>query len=214
MSHNTAFFCPCLDRRAISFTFTMHCFYTTTSSGVQLRAGVEQAARDRGLRLREHLPVQVFSFIPPLLAANEAGIPVYIVGGVNPDLLHELQSHEPATGPVRASLHYIRLPTVDVSVRLARQLIASGITHWRAPLIYDIRLFLEGIEVSLAGLPGQQIGIVTMDSAVYKLVKQRLRFSRKRDVTVLVYETSTEVLRDIAKGRRVVALDPSFYSQS
>eukprot|EP00899_Mesostigma_viride_P028397 jgi/Mesvir1/8742/Mv02665-RA.1 len=274
-SDHTAFFCPCLDRRAISFTFAMHYFYTTTSSGAQLRAGVEQAARDRGLRLREHLPVQVFSemdainflnsevqagtsgivttlysraFITPLLAANEAGIPVYIVGGVDPDLLHELQSHEPATGPVRASLRYIGLPTVDVSVRLARQLIASGIMHvecvnsdvsssiwyvhcrsivqefhnaglsgnwqWRAPLIYDIRLFLEGIEVSLAGLPGRQIGIVTMDSAVYKLVKQRLRFSRKRDATVLVYETSTEVLGDIAKGRRVVALDPSFYSQS
>eukprot|EP00899_Mesostigma_viride_P000544 jgi/Mesvir1/10490/Mv04914-RA.1 len=188
------------------------------------------------------------AFIPPLLAANEAGIPVYIVGGVNPDLLHELQSHEPATGPVRASLRYIGQPTVDISVRLARQLIASGITHvecvnsdvsssiwyvhcrsivqefhsaglsgnwqWRAPLIYDIRLFLEGIEVSLAGLPGRQIGIVTMDSAVYKLVKQRLRFSRKRDATVLVYETSTEVLGDVAKGRKVVALDPSFYSQS
>eukprot|EP00899_Mesostigma_viride_P000542 jgi/Mesvir1/10489/Mv04913-RA.1 len=252
-SNHTAFFCPCLDRRAISFTFAMHYFYTTTSSGAQLRAGVEQAALDRGLRLREHLPVQVFSemdainflnaevqagtsgivttlysraFIPPLLAANEAGIPVYIVGGFDPDLLRELQSHEPATGPVRASLRYIGQPTVDISVRLARQLIASGITHvecvnsdvsssiwyvrcrsivqefhnaglsgnwqWRAPLIYDIRLFLEGIEVSLAGLPGRQIGIVTMDSAVYKLVKQRLRFSRKRDATVLVYETSTE----------------------
>eukprot|EP00899_Mesostigma_viride_P028398 jgi/Mesvir1/8743/Mv02666-RA.1 len=37
-SNHTAFFCPCLDRRAISFTFAMHYIYTNTSSGAQLRA--------------------------------------------------------------------------------------------------------------------------------------------------------------------------------
>eukprot|EP00899_Mesostigma_viride_P017249 jgi/Mesvir1/25525/Mv01775-RA.2 len=153
---DTAFFCPCFDRGSARLSFLMHYREPTTVAGVLLRSGVHQAARDRGMQLREHFPAQVFDIteaidfldeeiqgeteaivttlinqqvLPSLWAANGAGIPVYVVGGAPLDLLSALQVREQSTGPLRASLRYIG-QDVDTGIgMLATRLMGAGITH-------------------------------------------------------------------------------------
>eukprot|EP00899_Mesostigma_viride_P020087 jgi/Mesvir1/2807/Mv13911-RA.2 len=155
--HNgTAFFCPCANRGNMVFSFMMHYRDTTTSTGALLRSGVQQAVRDRGLQLNEHFPVQDFRvedaidfldaevargssgiittmyselLIPSLTAANSAGIPVYLVGAADLDLVRTVQRRESRTGPVRASLRYIGPNVALKGADVARRLMASGARH-------------------------------------------------------------------------------------
>eukprot|EP00899_Mesostigma_viride_P015322 jgi/Mesvir1/23791/Mv10608-RA.2 len=274
-ANNTAFFCPCMSRESLRFSFLMHNFGTPPNSkGALLLSGVRQAARDRGVRLTEYFPVQVFSvtdatnfldaevqagtsgivttlysdqLLPSLRAANAAGVPVYIVGGADPDLLASLQRSEPPTGPVRASLRCIGRPMHDTTRQLAAALMAAGIRHvecvstdigdalffarcnsiveafraaglsgnwqWRAAVIYDIRLFVEGLEVWYPDIPGRAMALVLMDTVVYRFVKARLPRGTKGNATLVVYETSLEALDDIRHGRPVLALDSAYYTQ-
>eukprot|EP00899_Mesostigma_viride_P013259 jgi/Mesvir1/21934/Mv16716-RA.2 len=153
---SAALFCPCVNRELLSFTFLMHYRDAITTAGAQLRAGVQQAARDRGLRLKEYIPVDFFrvsevigfldseiqagtagivttlcndQLLPTLAAANDVGIPVYLIGGPEPDIYQGLQKREPATGPVHASIRHIGPDMAQVAESLASRLVAHGITH-------------------------------------------------------------------------------------
>eukprot|EP00899_Mesostigma_viride_P004452 jgi/Mesvir1/14007/Mv02855-RA.1 len=162
------FSCPCWHREAATFSFLMHYNDPITTAGKLLRSGVQQAARDRGLRLHEHYPAQIFSvteavqfleaeiragtsgiittlyneqIIPPLRVANKAGIPVYVVGGTDAAVLRSLQKEEPSAGPLRASLRNIGLDIFEVGNTLATLLIAAGVTHLRC-VITDVGTLL------------------------------------------------------------------------
>eukprot|EP00899_Mesostigma_viride_P013257 jgi/Mesvir1/21932/Mv16715-RA.1 len=123
---------------------------------LQLRAGIQQAMRDRNVRVNEFIPVDFFQVIaattfldeeiaantagiittfysdvllPSLALANDAGIPIYIVGGADPELYQGFQKREPATGPIHASIRYIGPDMAQVATSLASRLISLGITH-------------------------------------------------------------------------------------
>eukprot|EP00899_Mesostigma_viride_P004446 jgi/Mesvir1/14001/Mv02853-RA.1 len=149
-------FCPCWNRASTTISFVMHLHSRRVSAGVLLRSGVHQAVRDRSLKLREYVPVQYFSvseavtfldaeiqsgtsgiittlyndqMIPSLLAANAAGIPVYVIGGADPSLLATLRNNSARTSPSHSSLRYIGHQVRKVGQMLAHELIHAGITH-------------------------------------------------------------------------------------
>eukprot|EP00899_Mesostigma_viride_P014704 jgi/Mesvir1/23234/Mv09237-RA.1 len=66
---------------------------------------------------------------PSLLAANAAGIPIYIVGGADPGLLATLRNDSARTSPFHSSLRYIGQDEDKVGHMLAHELIHAGITH-------------------------------------------------------------------------------------
>eukprot|EP00899_Mesostigma_viride_P017695 jgi/Mesvir1/25927/Mv25943-RA.2 len=67
--------------------------------------------------------------LPSLARANEAGIPIYFVGGADPESYQGIQRREPATGPVHASIRYIGADMAHVAESLASRLMSLGITH-------------------------------------------------------------------------------------
>eukprot|EP00899_Mesostigma_viride_P017170 jgi/Mesvir1/25454/Mv01724-RA.3 len=271
---DVASFCPCWDRASATFTFVMHFRAPFATAGALLRAGVQQAARDRGVQLREFYPVLALNVadivdflnaeiqagtsgiittlyneqqIPSLRAAHEAGIPIYIVGGSTPSLVDMMRSDVTYSGPVGSSLRYVGQNVDKVARMLGDQLINAGITHmacvindlgtllffrrcrglmdtmeaagrvgsWhaRTDLSVDLALFVEWLEKAYPDVPGEQIAVVVMDSNAYNNIKDRLRSGSKGNATLVLYETSVAVVRDILDGYSVMALDPGYYTQ-
>eukprot|EP00899_Mesostigma_viride_P014326 jgi/Mesvir1/22895/Mv19418-RA.1 len=151
-----AYTCPCLHREDLTLAFLSH-HRDTTTAGAQLLAGARQAGRDRSLYLHDdHFPRDFFRIeeaidylqaeirggvdgiittlyndllLPVLISANAAGIPIYLVGGVDPDLLQSLQSRESLLSPVRASIRRVGPDEAEATLALAQFLLASGIRN-------------------------------------------------------------------------------------
>eukprot|EP00899_Mesostigma_viride_P013079 jgi/Mesvir1/21772/Mv04172-RA.1 len=175
------------------------------------------------------------------ITANAAGIPIYLVGGGDPDLVRSLQQHEPfVEGPLRASIRYIGPDEPALASRLAATLIARGIKHlecvalnvddsrWPSrcrmaqkaalesgmsadvlPVLANLAAAVQQAVVEHHG--GLQIAILVEDVATYQRVKASI--PSNASITLVVYETSVEVLVDIRAGQRVLAVDLSEYTQ-
>eukprot|EP00899_Mesostigma_viride_P013145 jgi/Mesvir1/21831/Mv04216-RA.1 len=270
-------FCPCTNRELLSFTLLMH--YrdagTSTTVGALLRAGVRQAARDRGLRVSEYVPVDFFRaseatrfleneiregtagiiitlcndlLLSLLAAANKVGIPIYIIGGPDPELYQGLQNREPSTGPMQASIRHIGPNMAQVAATLASRLMSQGITHlecittevgelsWHAQCIrlvaafeaagrvasaqhlhsglaFDLANYALDMATRLADVPDREVAVVVADTTLYRMLRSSLVLTAKAGTSVVVYETSPEVLADVRAGASVVALDFEFYAQ-
>eukprot|EP00899_Mesostigma_viride_P013151 jgi/Mesvir1/21837/Mv04220-RA.1 len=267
-------FCPCVNRGLFSFSLLMHYRDAITTVGAQLRAGVRQAARDRGVRVNEYIPVdffrvsEVISFLeneiqggtagiittlstdqllPTLAAANEADIPIYFVGAPEPELYQGFQKREPATGPINASIRRIGPDMAQVAATLASRLMSQGITHlecitteagelsWhaqcdrlvaafeaagriglqhlRAGLSFDLADYALDMATRLADVPDREVAVVVADTTLYKTLRSSLALTAKAGTSVVVYETSLEVLADVRAGANAVALDFEYYAQ-
>eukprot|EP00899_Mesostigma_viride_P002723 jgi/Mesvir1/12451/Mv00606-RA.1 len=262
-------FCPCVDRSSTRFSFISNFHKLTSTTGSQLHASVRQAARDRGHHLSAYdydpaigwnashavafLEAEISAgtagivasldnseLYAPFSAANAAGIPLYLVGGGDPDLILGLQKREPLVGgPLRASIRYIGPNELSLASTLAAALLAQGVNHleciarevddtrWPSrcrlvqralrdagmsaeilPVLADLGAAVRGI---LAHHGGLHIAVLVEDAATYNGVKASL--PQSAGVTVVVYETSVEVLEDIRTGRQMMALDMGAYTQ-
>eukprot|EP00899_Mesostigma_viride_P002345 jgi/Mesvir1/12110/Mv00375-RA.1 len=157
-----SFYCPCVDRSRLVVSFVTH-HRPTWTAGAQLRAAVRQAARDRELQLNEYSFTGQFkaddaarflfkevgngtaaivttlygdAFLPPLLEAHMAGIPIYLVGGSSPDLyqslLQSLPPLSPTVGqPAPATLLRVGIDESAAVATLVDMLLADGIQYLR-----------------------------------------------------------------------------------
>eukprot|EP00899_Mesostigma_viride_P014353 jgi/Mesvir1/22919/Mv19436-RA.5 len=173
-------------------------------------------------------------------AANAAGIPIYLVGGGDPDLVRSLQNLEPfLESPLRASIRYIGPNELALASRLAATLIARGINHlecvalnvdnsrWpsrcrmaqkaalESGMSADVLPVLANLAAAVRAIGephvGPHIAILVEDVATYQRVKASM--PANASITLVVYETSVEVLADIRAGQHVLAVDLSVYTQ-
>eukprot|EP00899_Mesostigma_viride_P014352 jgi/Mesvir1/22918/Mv19436-RA.1 len=266
---NTTLYCPCVDRREARFALLTHSRMLTSSTGGQIRASVRQAARDRGLQLSAYtydpsdsanvrdaiafLDAEIragtagivasldsHQLMASFSAANAAGIPIYLVGGGDPDLVRSLQNLEPfLESPLRASIRYIGPNELALASRLAATLIARGINHlecvalnvdnsrWpsrcrmaqkaalESGMSADVLPVLANLAAAVRAIGephvGPHIAILVEDVATYQRVKASM--PANASITLVVYETSVEVLADIRAGQHVLAVDLSVYTQ-
>eukprot|EP00899_Mesostigma_viride_P013555 jgi/Mesvir1/221/Mv13567-RA.1 len=267
---DASFFCPCVDRSSARFSFLTHFDTLTSTAGALLHASVRQAARDRGVQLSvynydpvirynvraaaDFLEDEIETGTAGIVAsldtdqltqwfssANAAGIPLYLVGGGDPDLVKALQSRESYMGgPIRAAICYIGPNEASLASRIAALLLAQGVDHiecittnvdntrWpsRCWLVQhsflgaggpsaNMLLVLGDVPQAVLGVlqhhPNLRVAMVVEDVATYASVAASL--PPGADVVVVVYETSVKVLGDIRAGKSVLAVDLAMYTQ-
>eukprot|EP00899_Mesostigma_viride_P023350 jgi/Mesvir1/419/Mv11302-RA.1 len=236
----------------------------------QLRAGVLQAARDRELQLSAYsysagdnfnvrnasafldaeiragtagivASLESDQITASFIAANAAGIPIYLVGGGDPDLVQSLQRFDSFLGgPIRASIRYIGPDEAALATTLTATLISQGVDHleciilslddsrWPSRCRLAQAAFLEAgrtadvlpvlstnldsvVRNILEGHAERHFAVLVEDIATYRSVRASLPAGAS--IIVVVYETSVEVLADIRAGQRVLAVDLGVYTQ-
>eukprot|EP00899_Mesostigma_viride_P014285 jgi/Mesvir1/22858/Mv20108-RA.2 len=227
-----AYTCPCLHREDLTFAFLSHHRDATSTVGAQLLAGARQAGRDRSLYLHDDFPRDFFRvqqaidylqaeirggvagiittlyndlLLPVLISANAAGIPIYLVGGVDPDLLQSLQSRESLLSPVRASIRRVGPDEAETALALARFLLASGfrnvdcVTTDISDMTWNLRCRILVSVFERAGMSGQRHLRVPTPADLQEYVHQIELDHPKvpgRDIAIVVMESETyQVIR-------------------
>eukprot|EP00899_Mesostigma_viride_P013163 jgi/Mesvir1/21848/Mv04227-RA.3 len=88
-----------------------------------------------------------------------------------------------------------------------------GTRHLRAGLAFDLADYALDMATRLADVPDREVAVVVADTTLYKTLRSSLALTAKADTSVVVYETSPEVLADVRVGANVVALDFEYYAQ-
>eukprot|EP00899_Mesostigma_viride_P014342 jgi/Mesvir1/22909/Mv19428-RA.1 len=153
-------------------------------------------------------------------------IPIYLVGGVDPDLLQSLQSRESLLSPVRGSIRQVGPDEAETALALAEFLLASGIRHVDCvttdigDMAWNLRCRVLVSVFERGGMSGQRhlraptdMAIVVMESETYRVIRTHLPTTSKQDATIVVFETSVTAMEDIRWGRRVLVVDTGLYAQ-